>query len=202
MTPGIMGWYRFVPFMQCYHGVISLTHSLKGELLVNNELFDFNKGNGYIEKDWGNSMPSAWIWMQSNNFTDSTSSFMLSIADIPWLGKSFTGFLGFFYHNNEIHRFATYRNSKLTLKIDDSNVVKIKIDNRKNSFIIEAISNNTGLLKAPDKGSMDRRIPESIDALIKITMTDQNDHVVFIDSTNIAGLEMVGDFKKLQGVVK
>ena len=26
LNPGIMGWYRFVPFMQCYHGVVSLTH--------------------------------------------------------------------------------------------------------------------------------------------------------------------------------
>jgi len=27
---GIMGWYRFVPFMQCYHGVVSLNHKLNG----------------------------------------------------------------------------------------------------------------------------------------------------------------------------
>jgi tocopherol cyclase len=198
MNPGIMGWYRFVPFMQCYHGVVSLTHRLKGELIINNEQFNFTKGKGYIEKDWGSSMPSSWIWMQSNHFTDSTSSFMLSVADVPWLGKSFTGFLGFFYHNNEVYRFATYRNSKLTLEIAEANQLKIRIDNRKNSFIIEARSNTTGMLKAPDKGSMDRRIPESIDATLKITMKDKKDQIVFIDSTNIAGLEMVGDFKNFE----
>ncbi|MCF8361100.1 MAG: tocopherol cyclase family protein [Prolixibacteraceae bacterium] len=198
MNPGIMGWYRFVPFMQCYHGVVSLTHRLKGELRVNNEQFNFTKGKGYIEKDWGKSMPSSWIWMQSNHFADTTSSFMLSIADVPWLGKSFTGFLGFFYHNNEVYRFATYRNSKLTLEIAESDRLIIRIENRKNAFIIEALSNTTGMLKAPDKGSMDRRIPESIDATLKVTMKDKNDQVIFIDSTNIAGLEMVGDFKKFE----
>lgn len=202
MNPGIMGWYRFVPFMECYHGVVSLTHDLKGELVINNSTHNFDNGKGYIEKDWGKSMPSAWIWMQSNHFNDSTTSFMLSIADIPWLGKSFTGFLGFFYHNNKVYRFATYRNSKLTLDIVDQNTLEIRIDNRKNSFIIEARSNNTGILKAPEKGSMERRIAESIDASIKITVKDQNKQVIFSDSTSIAGLEIVGDIEKFSGNIK
>lgn len=201
-NPGIMGWYRFVPFMQCYHGVVSLTHNLKGQLNVNNTVLNFDSGHGYIEKDWGSSMPSAWIWMQSNSFSTPHTSFMLSIADIPWLGKSFTGFLGFFHHNNKTYNFATYRSTKLHLDISDSNEVLIKIENRKNTFIIKAKSNNTALLLAPVQGSMDRRIPESIDATLNITMLDKKGHAVFTDSTNITGLEMVGDYKKLQGLLK
>ena len=199
---GIMGWYRFVPFMKCYHGVVSLTHNLKGKLTVNQEVYDFTRGKGYIEKDWGSSMPSSWIWMQSNHFKAPNSSFMLSIADVPWLNKSFTGFLGFFYHNEEIYHFATYRSSKLQLEITDSNLLKITIKNRKNTFIINARSNNTAMLKAPTNGSMDRRIPESIDATVKIIMLDKKGNVVFKDSTNIAGLEMVGDYKQLEGLLK
>jgi len=202
INTGIMGPYRFVPFMECYHGVVSLTHSLHGKLIINNEVHDFYGGRGYIEKDWGSSMPSAWIWMQSNNFNDKNSSFMLSIADIPWLGKSFTGFLGFFYHDNKIHHFATYRPTKLQLEITDSNQLIINIENRKNSFIINAISNNAGLLKAPVEGAMDRRIPESIDAFLKISMMDKKGTIIFMDSTNITALEMVGDYQKLQKFLK
>lgn len=202
INPGIMGWYRFVPFMECYHGVVSLTHDLNGQLNINNEVYDFNGGKGYIEKDWGTSMPSAWIWMQSNHFSDTNSSFMLSIADIPWLGKSFTGFLGFFYHNNMIHHFATYRPSKLQLEIADSNILSVRIENRKNTIKLNAKSNNTGMLKAPAAGSMDRRIPESIDAFLKISVLDKKGNIVLKDSTNITGLEMVGDYEKLQGLLR
>lgn len=202
INTGIMGPYRFVPFMECYHGVVSLTHSLSGKLIINDEVHEFNGGRGYIEKDWGSSMPSAWIWMQSNHFNNQNSSFMLSIANIPWLRKSFTGFLGFFYYNNKIHHFATYRSTKLQLEIVDSYQLKIKIENRKNTFIIIAKSNNTGILKAPVEGAMDRRIAESIDAIIKITMMDKKGNVIFMDSTNIAGLEMVGDYHKLQELLK
>lgn len=201
-NPGIMGWYRFVPFMECYHGVVSLTNNLKGELNINNEVYDFNGGKGYIEKDWGSSMPSSWIWMQSNNFSDSSSSLMLSIATIPWLGKSFTGFLGFYYNNKVTHHFATYRSTKLQLEIDKSNQLNISITNRKNTFVLNVRSNNTAILKAPVAGLMDRRIPESIDAMIKITMLDKHGNIILKDSTNIAGLEMVGDYHALQGLLK
>jgi len=127
---------------------------------------------------------------------------MLSIANVPWLGNSFNGFLGFYYLNNKIYHFATYRPTKMKLKIIDSKKLNIKIKNRKNTFLINVKSNNTALLKAPVKGSMDRKIPESIDAFIKITMLDKKGEIILMDSTKIAGLELVGDFKNLQGILK
>lgn len=33
-SPGIMGWYAYVPFMECYHGVVSFFHTLTGALTV------------------------------------------------------------------------------------------------------------------------------------------------------------------------
>ncbi len=202
MNFGIMGWYRFVPFMECYHGVVSLTHTLTGALTVNNKVHTFDQGKGYIEKDWGSGMPSSWIWMQSNHFSDANSSFMLSIANIPWLGKSFNGFLGFLYHNGKTYHYATYRRTKLHLEVTENNMVNIRIENKKNTILIQAKSKNTGLLKAPVEGSMDRRIAESIDANLNITLLDKKGKIIFTDSTNITGLEMVGDYKKLQGLLK
>jgi len=189
----IMGWYRFVPFMECYHGVVSLTNQLDGTLNKNGQIYNFNKGLGYIEKDWGSSMPSAWIWMQSNHFSKGNASFMLSIANIPWLGKSFTGFLGFFLHDNIIYRFATYTHAKLTIEKSGLYTTKATIKDKNNTFIIEAGRNQAGLLKAPVKGSMDRRIPESIDAKLILKVLDKIGNTIFSDSTSIAGLELVGD---------
>jgi tocopherol cyclase len=202
MNFGIMGWYRFVPFMECYHGVVSLTHTLKGALKVNDVVHTFDQGKGYIEKDWGSGMPSSWIWMQSNHFSDTSTSFMLSVASIPWLRKSFNGFLGFLYHNGKTYHFATYRRTKLHLEVTESNVVNIRIEDKKHTIIIQAKSRDAGLLKAPVQGSMDRRIAESINAELKVTLLDKKGKTIFVDSTGIAGLEMVGDFKRLQGLLK
>jgi len=193
LNPGIMGWYRFVPFMQCYHGVVSLSHRLQGVLEMDGAKLDFSNGKGYIEKDWGSSMPSAWIWMQSNNFVSHEASFMLSVANIPWLGKSFTGFLGFCYFNGTIHRFATYTRATLEIVQQNGDTLKILIRDRKLVYEISAVRSQAGLLKAPVKGSMDRRIPESIDARLKLTIKDKQGITVFNDSTTIAGLEIVGN---------
>ena len=63
-SPGIMGWFAYIPFMECFHGVVSTHHSLQGSVELNGRATDYTGGTGYIEKDWGASFPSAWIWMQ------------------------------------------------------------------------------------------------------------------------------------------
>ena len=195
--PAIMGWYRFVPFMQCYHGVVSLTHSLSGNISVGSTDHSFNKGKGYIEKDWGESMPEAWVWMQSNNFNNTNTSFMLSIANIPWLGQSFTGFLGFLYYNGKVIRFATYTKSELDISYLKTNGIQLAIKNKKETIYINAKSKQSGLLKAPVKGAMDRRIVESIDAFIDIMLVNNSGDTIFSDASQISGLELVGDLNLL-----
>ena len=37
-------------------------------------------GRGYLEKDWGTSMPSAWVWIHGNGFPDPNDSVMISIV--------------------------------------------------------------------------------------------------------------------------
>lgn len=195
---GIMGWYRFVPFMQCYHGVVSLDHRLNGEITTNHGRYVFNEGNGYIEKDWGKSMPSSWIWMQSNSFQSENSSFMLSIANIPWLGGSFNGFLGFYLHNDTIHRFATYTKAKLDLSSTKSDTLNISISDKSFTYHIQAFRSNSGELVAPVKGSMERRISESVDAELRLTVFDKNGKVIHKEQTFISGLEIVGNVESLR----
>ncbi len=202
IDPGIMGWYRFVPFMQCYHGVVSLTHKLNGNIDVNGKVLNFDKGTGYIEKDWGSSMPLAWIWIESNNFSHENSSFMLSVANIPWLGKSFTGFLGFFLHDSTLYKFATYTHARLQLEKLVQDSVYITISDKHYNYSIKAYRNNAGMLKAPVKGSMDRRIPESIDAILQLTVMDRQNNIVFHGSTSVTGFEMVGDMDLLRTLLK
>lgn len=196
--PGIMGWYRYMPFMECYHGLVSLDHKLDGEITFNGGKMDFSNGRGYIEKDWGTSMPSSWIWMQTNHFQESGTSFMLSVARIPWIRRTFTGFLGFFHHDGKTITFATYTGAKI-LKLEYSqNSVNIII--QADNYVIEIEGNNKshGPLKAPVFGEMDRIIHESIDAKIKIRVLNQSGKIIFEGEGVSAGMEMVGNLSELK----
>ena len=193
----IMGWYYKVPFMECYHGVVSLNHDLYGEIKTNNRSFRFDGGRGYIEKDWGKSMPSSWIWIQTNSFKNSNSSFMLSIAKIPWLGFSFTGFLGFYYINNEIVRFGTYSKAKVKLEKQEKNNLNLNIILKDKVLEIQTLKNSSGMLKAPVNGNMNRRISEGIDAELTLKIIDKNKKMLFIDRSITTGLEVVGNIDEL-----
>jgi len=204
--PGIMGWYRYVPFMECYHGVVSLDHGITGSLTHNGEEMLFDGGRGYIEKDWGSSMPRSWIWMQTNHFDQTGTSFMLSVARIPWIGKTFTGFLGFFLHKGEIITFATYTGAVINdLSFTDS-AVKLMIKAGKYNLEIEAHKAHhetrkpgRGGLKAPVFGNMERTIHESIDATIRVKLLDRSGAEIFSGIGKNAGFEMVDDLTLLKG---
>ena len=118
-SPGIMGPYAFVPFMECYHGIVSMGHTTTGVLTTDEGILDFTNGRGYTEKDWGRSFPSSYVWMQSNHFSLPGISLKASVANIPWIRNSFVGFIaGVWLHDNLI-RFTTYNGSALKkLRID------------------------------------------------------------------------------------
>ena len=62
--------------MECYHGILSMNHSISGDLIINNKKINFNSGRGYTEKDWGHSFPLGYVWMQSNHFSNKNISFL------------------------------------------------------------------------------------------------------------------------------
>lgn len=193
----IMGWYGKVPFLECYHGVVSLDHAVNGQLQLNDKKFTFANGDGYIEKDWGESMPSSWIWLQTNSFKKNGNSFMLSIANIPWRNKSFTGFLGFSLINGQREIFGTYSKAELRFEQVENGLI-IRIKTKKKLYVVEAFNSNTGLLAAPVNGSMDRRIAESVDASVVLTIYDTKGNQIYKDESNTAGLELVGDISELK----
>ena len=190
-SPGIMGWYSFVPFMECKHGVVSVNHDLTGILKVNDNEIDFGNGKGYIEKDWGISFPEAWLWIQANNFSDRKSSFHFSVAKIPWLGKFFIGFIAFIYFDKRFFMFSTYNHSKITDVKHSSGNIEISLKNKDFSLRISVLKSTFGELRAPVSGNMSRRIKESIDSEVNLSLFDKQNNLIYSDSSKRAGLECI-----------
>ena len=190
-APGIMGWYSFVPFMECKHGVVSVTHRIDGTINVDKKQIDFSGGKGYIEKDWGKSFPESWIWLQSNNFENSDACIMMSIAKIPWLGSFFTGFLGFLYFDGKFFPFSTYHKSEITDLGLANEKLTVSFRSKKYHLKIIASLKQSGILLAPKSGKMSRRIKESVDSELEVVLTDLKDTVLFHDLAHRAGLEVI-----------
>ena len=193
-----MGPYSFVPFMECYHGIISMNHDIEGSLFQNEKEICFDNGRGYIEKDWGHSFPKAYVWMQSNHFSKSGISFKSSIAIIPWLNSSFIGHIAGVLIDGKLIEFTTYNGTKLNSCDISQENVSIIMQNRLFKLKINAIREKATTLAAPISGFMDGRIDESMKAQIKVELIDKKSNKTILDDTGkSAGIEVAGDYKKL-----
>jgi tocopherol cyclase len=193
LSPGIMGWYTWVPFMECYHGVVSLDHCLNGTMNINDREVDFSGGRGYIEKDWGRSFPECWVWAQGNCFEIPGTSFMFSVAKIPWMGKFFIGHIGFLLHKGLIYKFTTWNGSKFTITKINDNQIHATISGKDHLLELEVSGSISGRLKAPVFGAMERYIKESVDASVEVKLTAKNGKEIFKGTSSHAGLEVVGN---------
>lgn len=197
LAPGIMGWYRFVPRMECYHGVVSMDHTLSGTLDWGGKDLDFTGGRGYAEKDWGTGFPSSWLWAQSNHFVGPTDtrldgvSLTLSIARIPWLGSSFTGHIAGLLEGGRLHRFTTYTGSSLTALEFAPGSAAVTIEDRRHILTVNVQGSTPGALKAPSRGAMTGRADEALDASVHVTLRTTGGVEVFEGTGRPAGVEIM-----------
>ena len=204
-SPGVMGPFSFMPGMECNHGLVSLDHRVDGRLEVDGRPVSIGDGRGYIEKDWGRSMPEAWIWTQSNDFPRRGDSLMLSVAKIPWFGSSFRGFLCVFSHGGEKHLFTTYNGSRIeALSVTDDKVdcalsrgrgrpgesLEISVTRSQGAKI------RGGILRAPVAGLLSRRIAEAVDSRLSVRYF-RPDSAIYEAESPLAGLEIAGDLLSL-----
>ena len=150
-----------------------------------------------MEKDWGKRFPSAWIWGQCNHFPQPEVSVTFSVAVIPWLGLSFTGFIIGFLHDGVLHRFTTYLNARIEELICDDKEITLVIKNKLHRLHIHALRRKGGILQAPTLNEMDRRIIETINSSVEICFETINGELIYEGVGRHAGLEVVGDLKKL-----
>lgn len=167
---GLMGPFAFLPFMECYHDVLSMNHKLKGIMQINGITHNFKGGKGYIERDWGTSFPSSYIWMQCNHFKQDSLSFMLAVASIPFLGTTFTGFLCCLSIKGKTRIFATYTGARIEQFNKDDEGVDIIIRQGKEHIHVHTRNREGSLLKAPNKGAMKRTIYETLESKIELKL--------------------------------
>ena len=150
----IMGPFAAVPFMECRHTVVSMTHRVDGCICINGERYTFKNALGYIEGDRGYSFPSVYAWTQC---LFDGGSLMLSVADIPIGPVHFTGIIGVVYLDGKEHRIATYLGAR-PVSIKGGRLV---VKQGKYELTAQLIEKHPHPLAAPVAGEMSRTIHES-----------------------------------------
>lgn len=200
LSPGVMGWFAWVPFMECYHGVLSFDHVIHGALRVDSTTIDLTNGRGYTEKDWGRRFPAAWVWFQSNHLDTPGTSITASVALIPWLRSTFRGFIVGVWHEGILYRFTTYSGASIERLAIRDEEVELVLRNRRYRLELHMQRADAALLYAPDVTDMSGRVAETMRATAEVRLTQTQYHTappILQGTARNAGLEVVGDVKRL-----
>lgn len=159
----IMGPFRYVPFLQCRHGVLSMGHRVDGLLAFNGSKSIITNGMGYIETDCGRSFPKRYLWTQCCWRERQHGSLMLSIAHIPLPAGGFTGCICQVLFAGRSYRLATYRGVKIK-RWDEAGAELCQGELRLTADLLEGSGQP---LRAPVSGQLVRAITESLRATVR-----------------------------------
>ena len=173
----IMGPFRYVPFMECRHCVVSMKHTVNGSININGKAYSFDNAAGYIEGDRGYSFPKRYIWTQC---IFENGSLMLSVADIPFGLFSFTGIIGIIYVNKKEYRFATYLRAK-AVKIEKGEII---IKQGDMALSVHLLKQNSHPLLAPVSGAMNRTIHESASCRVLYSFQKKGQTIIEFETAN------------------
>lgn len=150
----IMGPFASLPFMECKHGIVSVSHTLSGEVIVDGKIYSYGAGSrGYIEKDLGGSFPSEYMWTQG---AGKNMSVIAAVAKIPYFGARFPGCICLVTVGGREYRLATYNFAHATVNEKEAVIVRGKYTLR-----ATRIGDGAQALSAPVCGDMRRIIYEN-----------------------------------------
>lgn len=179
LKPNIMGILTYLP-NECNHSITSMHHTVDGWVNINMNQMDIHQANGYIEKDWGTSFPSKYVWVQTNFHNG--DSIVFSNATVPVLGKNATGFFLVLHYQGQEYRFSTVERSRmLAFEADDEQMyAKMK----KGNLILElsAAPYNPVGLQSPKEGEMNTVIKESLDGELEVKLWKNKELIAKVKS--------------------
>ena len=195
LHPGSMGFYNYIPNMQCYAQVCAMDLDLEGELCLEGQIINFNGGKGYVEKNWGKAFPYSWIWIQSNHFENHYASLSCSLAHIPFLAGSFRGFLIGLFLDGQFYAFTTMNRSKMKILQRETDV-SIRVEN--SAYVMtmdtETRADDFIQLNGPRNGEMIPLVQENLSGRVGVSLlSKRNGKVIFQSVGECAGIEYGGN---------
>jgi len=184
--PNIMGWLTRFP-NECNHSIISMNHRVNGSLKIGEKAFETNEAYGYVEKDWGTGFPREYVWIQANDWKE--SSVVFSYATVPVLGKHAKGFFLVIQHEGEEYRFSSIEGSRMIhFKVSNDSFTAI-IKKGKYRVVIKAKQAHPLALVSPDNGEMKAKIKESLDGRVEVLMQKEKNDFLEL-STSRASIDV------------
>lgn len=155
--------------MPCNHGLL-VTHGLANVTIRSESLSGQFDAGLYVEKDWGDTFPKRYIWLQAD-FPEQNAYFFFSVADVSVGPVNFTGFIANFTLNGIDHTFATWNLAYYKVSGDETDI-RIAVGDFDLKIAVQVLPKNSVHLNSPVQGIMNATIRESISAPLHLKVRD------------------------------
>lgn len=179
LKPNIMGWLHYFP-NECNHSITSMHHTIDGVVTRGSQKHKIREGHGYIEKDWGTSFPSRYVWAQANDLV--FPNFVFSYATVPMLGKGATGFFLLIQDGEDEYRFSTIERSRIEVVEITERGFRFRVRKGRLRVELSGEQANPIQLAAPHKGAMKNKIKESLDGKITLMLYEGDTLITSLNS--------------------
>jgi tocopherol cyclase len=87
----VMGWLSYLPVCEPYWQILVMHGLAEGSITWQDQTYHFQDAPAYSEKNWGNSFPERWFWLQCNSWQEVEQLSLVATGALRQiLGKSST----------------------------------------------------------------------------------------------------------------
>jgi tocopherol cyclase len=187
------GWLSFLPIFEPGWQVL-LAHGLAtGWVEWQGVRHEFKDAPVYSEKNWGQSFPAKWFWLNGNCFNGEPDLAITAGGGqrqvLTWMEE--VGMIGV-HHKNRFYEFAPW-NAQVNWQIDPWGKWQMQADNY---YYQVELSGSTDLVgtkvQVPTAHGLEYLCRDTTHGLLSLTLRDRLGHIIVSASCSLAGLETGG----------
>lgn len=192
LSPGIMGPLSFNPFMPVHHAIISLNHTVNGDITINGKLYNLQEAKGYIEKSWGRFYPKSWVMIQCHTFNVENTSFFFVAAPAALQNKTIQGMLCFLKTGDKIYNLSMYKGAKIENVSRNKRLFFLEVTCNDIRFDATIIPRTYGSLKVPSPETKEWIMHECLNATLHLNVYKDGEKILTAEGEQTS-FDLVGD---------
>ncbi len=189
------GLLSFLPIFETGWQVLMAYGLATGWIRFNDELYTFKNASAYSEKNWGNTFPKKWFWINCNSFKDESELAITAVGAIRktlWW-EEIGGMIGLHYQG-KFYEFVPW-NSQISWQIQPWGKWEIQARNQDFIVKVKGTTNEKGSqVFVPTKQGLKLSCRDTLNGNLSLELKEiKSKKIIVKASSYLAGLEIGGD---------
>jgi tocopherol cyclase len=187
------GWLSYLPIFDPGWQILMAHGLATGWIEWQGKLYEFKDAPAYSEKNWGNSFPVKWFWLNCNSFSDEPDLTLTAgggIRNIFWWQEK-VGLIGIHYRG-KFYEFAPW-NSQISWQIQPWGKWQMEAVNQDGKIKLRGSTDLAGTyVRTPTSKGLIFNCRDTTQGKLNLELRSDSGKILLQADSNLAGLEIGG----------